>query len=98
MLRRWVTQPLVLSEPTDLARFMLLVAPIGCFTSATLATASTSSTRAPSSGTPAIASGAPARNSTSAVTPAKNTRDSKVLVIAAKRMRMLRSTNPASTL
>ena len=37
MLRRFVAQPLTLSEPTDLARFMLLIAPLACCVSASVA-------------------------------------------------------------
>ena len=37
MVRRFVSIPLLLSEPADLARFMLLVAPLTCLTSATIA-------------------------------------------------------------
>jgi PAS domain S-box-containing protein len=37
MVRRFVSTPLLLSEPADLARFMLLVAPLTCLTSATIA-------------------------------------------------------------
>ncbi|MDH4289350.1 MAG: CHASE domain-containing protein [Aquincola sp.] len=36
MMRRWIAQPLVLSEPIDLARFMLGVVPVACLTSATV--------------------------------------------------------------
>jgi len=36
MMRRWVSQPLALSEPVDLARFMLGVAPVACLISATV--------------------------------------------------------------
>jgi PAS domain S-box-containing protein len=38
LLRRFVAHPLVLSEPTDLARFMLFVAPVTCLVSASVAT------------------------------------------------------------
>jgi PAS domain S-box-containing protein len=38
-LRRFVSQPLVLSEPSDLARFMLLLAPLVCCVSASIALA-----------------------------------------------------------
>jgi PAS domain S-box-containing protein len=38
MLHRFVARPLVLSEPADLARFMLFVAPVMCLVSATIAT------------------------------------------------------------
>ncbi len=37
LVRRFVSMPLLLSEPADLARFMLLVAPLACLTSATMA-------------------------------------------------------------
>jgi PAS domain S-box-containing protein len=37
MVRRFVSQPLLLSEPLDLARFMGLVVPLSCLTSATIA-------------------------------------------------------------
>jgi PAS domain S-box-containing protein len=36
-VRRFVSQPLLLSEPADLARFMLIVVPLVCTTSATIA-------------------------------------------------------------
>jgi PAS domain S-box-containing protein len=38
LLRRFVSQPLLLSEPADLARFMLMVVPLACLTSASVAT------------------------------------------------------------
>ena len=38
LLHRFVAQPLVLSEPADLARFMLFVAPVTCLVSASIAT------------------------------------------------------------
>jgi PAS domain S-box-containing protein len=37
MVRRFVSLPLLLSEPADLARFMLIVAPLSCLTSASIA-------------------------------------------------------------
>ncbi len=37
LVRRFVSMPLLLSEPGDLARFMLIVAPLACLTSATMA-------------------------------------------------------------
>ncbi len=37
LVRRFVSQPLLLSEPADLARFMLMVAPLACLTSASVA-------------------------------------------------------------
>jgi len=37
LTRRFVSQPLLLSEPGDLARFMLLVVPLACLTSSTIA-------------------------------------------------------------
>ena len=37
MVRRFVSMPLLLSEPSDLARFMLIVAPLTCLTSASIA-------------------------------------------------------------
>ncbi len=37
MVRRFVTMPLLLSEPADLARFMLFVTPLACLTSASIA-------------------------------------------------------------
>jgi PAS domain S-box-containing protein len=37
MVRRFVSMPLLLSEPADLARFMLIVAPLTCLISATIA-------------------------------------------------------------
>jgi PAS domain S-box-containing protein len=37
MVRRFVSTPLLLSEPADLARFMLIVAPLACLTSASMA-------------------------------------------------------------
>jgi PAS domain S-box-containing protein len=36
LVRRLIAQPLLLSEPGDLARFMLVVVPLGCLTSASL--------------------------------------------------------------
>jgi PAS domain S-box-containing protein len=39
LVRRWVSQPLVLSEPVDLARFFALGAPLACLVNASLATA-----------------------------------------------------------
>jgi PAS domain S-box-containing protein len=36
-MRRFVSMPLLLSEPADLARFMLLVTPLACLTSASVA-------------------------------------------------------------
>ena len=38
-MRRWITQPLTLSEPVDLARFMLVIVPAACLTSSTLSVA-----------------------------------------------------------
>jgi PAS domain S-box-containing protein len=37
LLRRFVSMPLLLSEPADLARFMLVVTPLACMTSASIA-------------------------------------------------------------
>jgi PAS domain S-box-containing protein len=37
MVRRFISMPLLLSEPADLARFMLIVAPLACLVSATIA-------------------------------------------------------------
>jgi PAS domain S-box-containing protein len=37
LVRRFVSQPLLLSEPADLARFMLMVVPLACVTSASVA-------------------------------------------------------------
>ncbi len=37
LVRRFVSTPLLLSEPADLARFMFIVAPLGCVTSASVA-------------------------------------------------------------
>jgi PAS domain S-box-containing protein len=37
--RRFITQPMVLSEPADLARWMLFVVPVACVTSASIALA-----------------------------------------------------------
>ncbi len=39
MVRRWIAQPLMLSEPVDLARFMLVVVPLACLTSSTMSVA-----------------------------------------------------------
>lgn len=39
MVRRWIAQPVLLSEPPDLARFMLGVVPLACLTSASISTA-----------------------------------------------------------
>jgi PAS domain S-box-containing protein len=39
LVRRFVSQPLLLSEPGDLARFMLMVTPVACVTSASIAAA-----------------------------------------------------------
>jgi PAS domain S-box-containing protein len=39
LVRRFVSQPLLLSEPGDLARFMLGVVPLACLTSASIAVA-----------------------------------------------------------
>ncbi|HET9823422.1 MAG TPA: CHASE domain-containing protein [Burkholderiaceae bacterium] len=39
LMRRMLQAPIVLSEPADLMRFMLLVAPLACLTSATVACA-----------------------------------------------------------
>ncbi len=39
LIRRWVSQPLTLSEPVDLARFFALGAPVACLVNASLATA-----------------------------------------------------------
>jgi PAS domain S-box-containing protein len=38
LIRRWVSQPLTLSEPVDLARFFVLGAPVACLLNASLAT------------------------------------------------------------
>ncbi len=37
LVRRFVSMPLLLSEPSDLARFMLIVTPLACVTSASIA-------------------------------------------------------------
>jgi PAS domain S-box-containing protein len=37
LMRRFVSMPLLLSEPADLARFMLIVTPLACLTSASIA-------------------------------------------------------------
>ena len=37
LVRRFVSMPLLLSEPADLARFMLMVTPLACLTSASVA-------------------------------------------------------------
>jgi PAS domain S-box-containing protein len=37
LVRRFVSMPLLLSEPSDLARFMLIVTPLACMTSASVA-------------------------------------------------------------
>ena len=37
LVRRFVSMPLLLSEPADLARFMLIVTPLACLTSASVA-------------------------------------------------------------
>ncbi len=37
MVRRFIAQPLLLSEPVDLARFMLVLVPVACITSASVA-------------------------------------------------------------
>ena len=50
-VRRYVTQPLALTEPADLARFFVLGAPVACLVSASIATATLSGLGVLASGT-----------------------------------------------